>query len=42
MENLTKPTANAAPRSSVTAEAIPDLLARMRTGERRAIASAVT
>src|SRR5215470_1765412 len=34
MENLTKP--------SATAEAIPDLLARMRSGERRAIASAVT
>jgi LAO/AO transport system kinase len=42
MENLTKPGQSAMPRSTVTADAIPDLLMRMRKGERRAIASAVT
>lgn len=42
MDNLTKPGQAVMPRSTVALETIPDLLARMRKGERRAIASAVT
>lgn len=40
--NQTLSTSPPAPRSSLTVETIPDLVARMRKGERRAIAQAVT